>query len=395
VVESIPMRRAQVLSWCLYDFAGSSYSAVIAAVLFPVYYTTQVVGAQAVGELWWGRAVSLSMLVVALSSPFMGALADTRGLRKHFLVLYTLVCVAAVASLVLLGPGDVLLGFFLIVVANIGMEGGFVFYNSFLPLIAPRGHLGRVSSWGYALGYLGSVLSLLLALALMQRGLYRPVWPLVGLFFLVFSLPAFFLLPSAGGRAEAPVLETLKALWQDPKSRRFLLAFFFYQDGVNTVIVFSSIFAATVLGFEAQELVALYLLVQLSALTGAMAMARAVDTWGAKKVVLLSLALWCMVSVGAYLVKDKGAFFALATVAGLGLGSVQAASRALFARLIPPGTEAEHFGAYALMGKTSSVLGPWMFGWIVALAGSARPAVLAVGGFFLLGAALLAPLKEP
>ena len=132
------MNKKQVLSWCLFDFANSSYSAVIAAVVFQVYYINVIVGnADHAGDLWWGRAISLSMLLVSLSSPFLGGIADHAGLRKRLLAVYTFICVAAVACFTLLTPGATALGFVLIALANIGMEGGLVFYNSFLPRIAP------------------------------------------------------------------------------------------------------------------------------------------------------------------------------------------------------------------------------------------------------------------
>ena len=140
------INRKQVFSWCLFDFANSSYSAVIAAVVFQVYYINKIVGNGAgQGDLWWGRAISASMLLVSISSPFVGGLADHAGLRKRLLGVYTATCVAAVAGFTLLDPGAYFLGFVLILLANVGMEGGMVFYNSFLPQIAPSQFQGRVS----------------------------------------------------------------------------------------------------------------------------------------------------------------------------------------------------------------------------------------------------------
>lgn len=159
----------KIFSWCLFDFANSSYSAVIAAVIFPVYYTTVVVGNDAnLGDLWWGRAISVSMAFVALSSPFLGGISDYARAKKKFLVAYTLLCVLATAFLALVDRGMVMAGFVLLVLANVGMEGGIVFYNSFLNDIADNEHQGRVSAWGYATGYLGSIISLAVALVLVK-----------------------------------------------------------------------------------------------------------------------------------------------------------------------------------------------------------------------------------
>ena len=197
------MDKKQVISWCLFDFANSSYSAVIAAVIFPVYYTGVIVGNNAgEGDLWWGWAISLSMLFIALSSPFLGGIADYSGLRKRLLAFYTALCVVALSGFSLLTPGAVITGFILIVFANIGMEGGLVFYNSFLPRIAPVEYHGRVSSWGFGVGYAGSIASLLIALPLIQSGHYGLTWIAVAVFFTIFSLPAVLFLP---GDARADV----------------------------------------------------------------------------------------------------------------------------------------------------------------------------------------------
>jgi len=399
-------KKREIASWCLYDFANSSYSAVIMAVVFPVYYANVVVGNEAGrGDLWWGRAVSLSMLLVAASSPFIGGIADRSGLRKKFLIAYTLLCVTAVALFSTLGKGSVVEGFFLVLLANIAMEGGLVFYNSFLPDIAERDRQGRVSAWGFAMGYAGSILSLFIALPLVKRGEFDTVWLSVAMFFLFFSLPALFFLPrdvrgqrflASAGEGIKDGFASIKRVWlRDPSIRRFLIAFFLYEDGVNTIIVFSSIFAATSFGFRSEELVALYLLVQFTALVGALLLAKQIDLRGPKKVITGSLLVWLSVTIAAYFAQEKSAFWVIATLAGTGLGTVQAASRALYARFIPHGKESEYFGIYSMMGKTSAVLGPFLFGTLSAATGSQRPAVLAVGGFFLLGLLVLLPLREP
>ncbi len=398
------MNRRQIASWCLFDFANSSYSAVIAAVVFPVYYTTTIVGnAAGAGDLWWGRAISLSMLTIAVTSPFFGGIADYAGSQKKFLAFYTAVCVSAVACLSLLAPGDVVSGFFLILCANIGMEGGLVFYNSFLPRIAPPDHQGRVSSWGFGVGYAGSVLSLLIALPLVRSGRFGLTWLATAAFFAVFSLPAFLTLPqdaSAGTPALAAGMHgirrawrTVRMLWGQGEPRKFLLAYLLYEDGVNTVIVFSSIFAATTLGFGTVELIGLYLVVQVTALAGAFLLARPTDYWGPKKVVLLSLLLWTIIAVTAYFVRTKMQFWVVACTAGLGLGSVQAGTRAFYAQFVPPGGEAEYFGVYSLVGKSSAILGPLVFGALSSTFGSQRPAILSIAAFFLIGLVLLTRVR--
>ncbi len=383
------------MSWCLFDFANSSYSAVIASVVFPVYYANYIIGNDSgLGDLWWGRAISLSMLTVALISPVLGGIADYMGSRKRFLVLFTVMCVSAVGMFSLLDKGMAIQGFIIAVVANIGLEAGIVFYNSFYPIIVPREYQGRVSSWGFAIGYAGSMISLLIALPLVGRGHYGATWLMVSAFFFLFSLPAFINLPADSRKAgfgDAArdgmryTWSTLKMIFRDPEARKFLLAYLLYADGVSTVIVFSSLFAATTLGFQPTELIGMYLLVQGTALAGAMAMARPVDYWGPRKVVSLSLALWTIVCVTAYYVTVKWHFWLIALAAGLGLGTVQAASRALYAQLIPAGHESEYFGVYSLAGKSSAVIGPLVFGYVSSTMGSQRPAIVSVAAFFVAG----------
>ena len=396
--------RRQIISWCLFDFANSSYSAVIAAVIFPVFFVSSIVGnASGQGDVWWGRAISLSMAFVALSSPLLGGIADYSGRRKRLLFLYTATSVIAVSLFSLLRTGMVLEGFILVLIANIGMEGGLVFYNSFLPEIADREYQGRVSAWGFGVGYAGSILSLLFALPLVKAGRFAETWIMVAFFFAFFSLPAFILLPKdkktglsvvgSAAKGWTYFLSVMREIFGRRELRKFMLSYLVYEDGVNTVIVFSGIFAATTLGFTTRELIGLYLIVQITAFVGAFVMARPIDVWGPKKVVTLSLMLWSTVAVAAYFIEVKTEFLVLASVAGLGLGTVQAASRAFFTQFIPPGRESEYFGTYSLVGKSSAVLGPLVFGYISSTFGSQRPAILAVSLFFVGGFFLLRTVK--
>lgn len=398
------MNRKQALSWCLFDFANSSYSAVISAVVFQVYYINRVVGNEGGrGDLWWGAAISASMLAVSLSSPFIGGIADHAGLRKRLLGVYTYACVLAVAAFSFLTPGAALAGFFLIVLANIGMEGGLVFYNSFLPQIARPDRQGRLSGWGFGVGYAGSILSLLIALPLAKAGRFDAIWLMVALFFALFSLPAFLFLPAdrptgmtaleAGAAGTRKAWNTLKEIWSRREPRKFLLAYLIYEDGVNTVIVFSSSLAATTFAFGQTELIGLYLAVQVTALVGAFLLSKPTDTWGPKNVVTLSLLLWSGVALSAYFVTAKSAFWAVACTAGLGLGTVQAGTRAFFTQFIPAGKEAEYFGTYALVGKSSAIMGPLVFGQVSALLGSQRPAILSIAAFFVIGLVLLTRVR--
>lgn len=398
------VNKKHVISWCLFDFANSSYSAVIGAVIFPVYYINLIVGNEAgLGDLWWGRAISTSMLLVSLSSPFVGGIADYAGVRKLLLGIYTTICIGAIVGFCFLSPGAIFTGFILIVIANVGMEGGMVLYNSFLPQIAPIDYQGRISGWGFSVGYVGSILSLLIALPLVKAGRFELIWLTVAAFFTIFSLPVFIFLPKdvrldvtasqAGLMGVKKAWETIKEIWERKEPRKFLISYMIYEDGVNTVIVFSGSLAVTTFGFREMELIALFIVVQATAFLGALMLSKPTDTWGPKGVVSLSLLFWSLICISAFLIRAKSQFWILACVAGLGLGSVQAASRAFFTQFVPRNKEAEYFGVYSLIGKTSAIIGPIVFGYMSAAFGSQRPAILSVAVFFVFGLILLSRVK--
>ncbi|MBI3695053.1 MAG: MFS transporter [Acidobacteria bacterium] len=344
------------------------------------------------------------MLFVALSSPPLGGIAGAGGYRKRIWIAYTWLAILCVMAFVFLKPGMILTGFALATVANIGVEGAVVFYNAYLPEIAPAGMQGRVSGWGFAVGYAGSIVALLAALPFTRPFRANLIWMVVAAQFALFSLPAFLILPGATGsslgwrEAARKGLDTsmhlLVRLWRRPNARRFLLAYLLYEDGTNTVILFASVFAVTTLGFGASDLVLLLMVTQFSALAGSALMARPTDTKGPKFVVVVSLLLWCLVVTAAFFAQTKAQFWVVASVAGLGLGSVQAASRALYARFIPRGEEDQYFGVYAMVGKSAAVIGPILFGEISRAFGSQRPAILSIALLFLGGLAIIARVEE-
>ena len=266
----------------------------------------------------------------------------------------------------------VLWGFALSVVATIGFEGAMVFYNAYLPEIAPRDHQGRVSAWGFAVGYAGSLLGLVMALPLVRRENFAVAFAFCGLGFLLFALPAFVYLPRdqtarlgaaaamSGGVRES--WRTFRDILRRPELRRFLLAYLLYEDGVNTVVYFSSIFAAKTLGFAMTDLILLYVAVQVSAIAGSLAWARPTDRLGPKFVVQVMLVQWALLVTANYFVQTRTQFFLIGIVAGTGIGAIQAASRTFMATLVPHGREGEFFGFYNLCGKSAAVLGPLVFG---------------------------------
>lgn len=400
------MDRKQVGGWALFDFANSVYPAVIQTAVFSVFYTSFIVGNETgQGTGWWGAAGSTSVFLVAISAPFLGAVADRGGVRKRFMLFFTAMCVVGVSLFTLLEPGMALAGFLLYIVANFGFESSLVFYNAYLPTIAPKEKQGWVSGLGFGVGYLGSILGLVMALAFVPDRMDL-VWLSTAAFFALFSIPTFLVLP-ADRRSSVGVVEAARwglgnfrtivnEVLAQKELRRFLLAFFFYIDGILTVIVMAGPFAEAEFGFTPRQAITLFLVVQFSALAGAFILARPTDRLGPKKVLTGTITLWICLAAAVFLVKSQAVFFALAVVAGFGLGATQAASRALMASLVPDGKEAEMFGFYAFCGKSSSIMGPAIFGVIaVSTGGNQRLSVAALGVLMLIGVLLLQRVNDP
>ncbi|RNA65819.1 MFS transporter [Prosthecochloris sp. ZM_2] len=369
---------------------------------FPLYFKNIVCEGRPEGDALWGGSVSLSMLIVALISPFLGAAADFSGRRKRFLLVFTALAVLCSALLGLTGPGMAYSAAALFVLANIGFEGGQVFYDAYLPDIASRRSIGRVSGYGYAMGYLGALSILLLLFPLLSGGVVptnsdniRLGFVLVALFFAVFAAPLFLVLRDENRiplavkdfrRSFSEVRYTVMHIMKYPDLARFLLAFFFYNDAILTVIAFSSIYAQNTLGFTTAELVGFFMIVQTTAIAGSVIFGILTDRIGPKRTIVLTLCLWCVVVIMAILSTEKSVFFATGLLAGVSMGSSQSASRAMMARLTPPKHVTEFFGFYdGTFGKASAIIGPVFFGMISSGAGGQRIALASLLLFFGLG----------
>ena len=399
-----PSARRTIVAWTLYDFANSAFAAIVLSTVYPAYYAGVVVGnADGRGDLWWGAAVSTAMVVGALTSPALGGIADHAGARKRFFVGFSVVCIVATALMATVGPGAVRWGWLLAVIGIVTFEAAIVYYNAYLPLIAAPEKLGRVSAAGFAVGYAGSLVAFAVAYPFAAAHAYWGCFVSSAILFAVTALPSFVVLPpdtthavplgEAARRGIGQVRDTLGEILRSGdrrQMRRFLGAYLLYEDGVNTVITFAGVFAAKTLGFSFTEIIVLFMVVQLAALTGSAAWAAPTDRRGPRFVVRATLVQWALVTVAAYFVQQKWHFWLVALLAGTGLGAIQAASRTFMATLIPRGREAEFFGFYAFVGKTGAVFGPLVFGgvsWL--LAGNQRAAIVAVGAFFVIGLMLL------
>ncbi|NTU53371.1 MAG: MFS transporter [Chlorobiaceae bacterium] len=418
--SAVTSQKAKIVSWLLFDFANTSFSVMMVTFAFPLYFKNIICMGDPGGDALWGFCISISMLIVALISPVLGAQADYSGRRKRFLFAFTLMSVIATAMLSFSGPGMVLSAALFFILANIGFEGGLVFYDAWLPEITSRRSIGRVSGYGFAMGYLGALTILLLLLPLLSKGIVlsnitnlKISFGVVALFFALFSAPLFLILRdtkgavsdslSAKGRRGVSsslfhsikeVGHTIRHIMSYPDLARFLLAYFFYNDAILTIIAFSSIYAQNTLGFTTRELITFFMTVQTTAILGSVVFGFVTDRIGPKRTIVLTLFIWFIVIVMAIFSLSKPAFMATGLLAGMSMGSSQAASRSLMARLTPKEHITEFFGFYdGSFGKASAVLGPLFFGLVSSGAGSQKVALASLLIFFGIGLLILTGVR--
>jgi UMF1 family MFS transporter len=405
-------RKREIWAWCWYDFANSAFTTVIVTVAYSVYFA-QVVARGRDAEAWWGWGYGISMLLIGIASPVLGAMADFSGTKKKYLAIFTVLSVAATALLAFVAEGDVWAGIVLFAVANIGFNGGLTFYNAFLKDLSRSENMGRISGYGFALGYIGGLASLILVYPMIRGGfdpdnltLFRLSFPVTAVFFLVFSIPALIYLRedrgTVAGIGTADYIRTgFERVWRTFHEIRkfrelfkFFVAYLIYIDGVNTVIVFSAIFAAGVLGFTPQELVIYFIVMQVTSAAGAYAFGHVTDRIGAKPTIIVTLLMWIALIVWAFFVGSKAEFYALGLIAGVALGSNQSASRTLLGLFAPRSKVTEFFGFFALTGKFAATVGPPVYGVIASSTGNQRWAVLSIGAFYLVGLLVLTSVRQ-
>ncbi|HEY6172691.1 MAG TPA: MFS transporter [Candidatus Kapabacteria bacterium] len=395
----------KIPSWTLFDFANSSFAMIMVTFVFPIYFGNFIV-TDGHGDLYWGLAMSGSMLLVALLAPALGAIADATSSKKKFLFVFTLIAVACTAGTYFLVPGMVLAGILLFVFANAGFEGGIVFYDAFLPEITTPDKYGRISGYGFAVGYFGSLAAIVVNMGLLESEQYKETFLVTAVMFAVFAIPLFLFVPEAKRQASSDpiftlvkngfkqVRKTVTNIRQYPNVWIFLIAFFLYNDAILTVIGFSGRYAKNTLGFTTADLIMLLMMVQVVAVIGSLLFGWYADKRGAKRTIMITLCIWLLVILGAFFSEDKTSFFIVAGVVGLALGSSQSASRSMMAHLTPKEHTTEFFGFYdGFCGKASAVIGPLTFG-ILSDGFGQRPAIVSLGVFFLAGLWLVRKVKE-
>ena len=404
--------KGKIFAWTLFDFADRAFSVIIVTVVFSKYFSNYVAG----GRSWlWGLAVSTSMIFAAILSPPMGAIADASRNRKCFLLVLTLISIVCTALMFFVQKGDILLGIILFVFANIGFEAGLVFYDAYLPDITDKKNFGRVSGYGFAMGYVGACIVLLIVMLMLPASsspeyyLYiRLSFVVAAVFFLVFSLPIFLFLKEPQREIVVKTglirngikdsFRTLKDIFihhKYPSMARFLFAFFLYNDAIITIIAFASIFAANTLKMTDAQVVYFFVIVQSTAFAGSVIFGIISDHIGPKKTITITLIIWIVVVAGAFLVQNIIQFYIVGLAAGISIGSSQSCSRSLMALITPKEREAEFFGFFdGLFGKSSAIVGPLFYGIIADLFND-RIAALALSLFFIAGLIIIQKVKVP
>ncbi|MCC6474355.1 MAG: MFS transporter [Burkholderiales bacterium] len=401
----------------MYDFANSGYTTVVITAIFNAYFVAVVAGNAPWATFAWTAALALSYAAIVLSAPLAGALADIHAAKKRLLAATTLGCVAATAALAAVGPGELALAVALIAVSNYFFGMGENLIAAFLPELARGEALGRVSGWGWSLGYLGGLSALGLCLGYVSwaqsqgqgAAEFVPVTVLItAALFALASLPTFLwlreralprLLEARAGAvraAYARVAHTLRHARRYRDLRRFLTCLVFYQAGIQTVIARAAIYAQQALGFQTAETIQLVLLVNVTAALGAFVFGEVQDRIGHVRTLAITLAGWILMVVIAWAAQGPAAFWVAANIAGLCLGASQSAARALVGYLSPQARRAEFFGLWGFAVKLSSILGPLTYGAVTWISGGDhRLAILATGAFFVVGLAILAGVDVP
>lgn len=413
-------QRLGLASWALYDWANSPFTTLIVTFVFPAYFGAAIAGDEARGQSLWGVAMGLSGAVLAVGAPVLGAVADSVGRRKPWVVGFSLLCAAGSLMLWFATPSAeaVVWALAWVVVANIGFEFANVFYNAMLPGIAPPQRLGRLSGWGWALGYFGGLSALALALVgfvqaetpwfgLSKDGAehVRVIGPLVGVWLLAFGWPLFAFTREGGRASGVPAGDVLASLRRIGRTlrelagggavARFLVAHMLYADGLATVFAFGGIYAAGVFGMTLQEVITFGIVLNVTAGLGAFAFGWVDDGLGSRNTVVAALAGLLVTGAGVLLAEEKTAFWIWGAALGVFVGPAQAASRSLMARLAPPERDAEFFGLMALSGKATAFMGPLLVAWATAASGSQRVGLSMVMIFFGAGLALMLTVPEP
>ncbi|MFK8050077.1 MAG: MFS transporter [Halioglobus sp.] len=411
----------EVIAWAFYDFANSGYTTVVLTAIYGTYFVAVVAGpdtgmASGTATFMWTLAIAIANFCVLVSAPIIGAIADFRASKKKFLWWTTAACVSGTALMAAAGPGDVALGMILLIIATIAFSAGENLIAAFLPEIASPGNMGRISGYGWSLGYFGGLLTLGTCLFYINwasgRGQepsdYVPVTLIItaGIFALS-AAPTFIYLRERAVPRERPtgvsywrlgldeVGKTLRNARHFKDLFRFIVCLTAYQSGVATVIVIAAIYAQAVMGFDSQQLIILIMVVNLTASIGAFVFGMAQDRYGSAPTLAAGLLVWLAAIGVTYFAESPSDVWLAGNLMGLAMGATQAGGRALIGQLTPVERSAEFFGLWGFASRAAAIIGPLSYGVISYFSnGDHRMAMLSTAAFFLVGLVLLFTVDE-
>jgi len=413
-------------AWCSYDWANSVYNLIVTTAIFPIYYnsaTKAAFGGEVVSffgfsidsSVLYSYAISFSFLIAVILYPILSGVADYRGSKKAFMRFFTYLGSLACIGLYFFEGSNIEYGIILAIIASLGYASSVVFYNAFLPEIASEDQMDSVSAKGFSMGYIGSVLLLIVSLVLVSipetfgfdgaGSATKFVFLLVGIWWFGFAHISFSVLEDnrTHGKITGEVLRSgfnelikvFSSLKENINSIRFLYAFFFYSMGVQTVMLLAPLFAAEEIGMESNEMIIVILIIQLVAVGGAYLFAFISNKKGNKLSISIAIVIWFTICILAYFIADKTVFYGLAGLLGLVMGGIQSISRSTYSKLIPEDTKdtASYFSFYDVTEKFAIVLGTMGFGYILQLTGTMRNSMLFMGLFFVIGLIILSRAK--
>jgi UMF1 family MFS transporter len=406
-----PLISKKVFAWALYDWANSSFATTVMVVFFPLFFKQYLTPGQdaSVSTAWLAYANGASSFVLAIMAPWLGALADRGNAHMRFLMAFTAIGVIPTVMLAFVGPGEWVHAAVLFAVASLGFWGGLIFYDSMLVKVAPPRRIDSVSGFGYALGYLGGALLLTVNVLMFAKpamfGLASPEAAIrasfitVAVWWTLFAIPIFRAFPKAQARAPVGVVRALREGFEEllrtfkevRKYRAvilFLLAYWMYIDGVNTIMKMAVDYGLA-LGFPADSLISGILMIQFIGFPATLLFGALGDRISPLVGIFVGIAVYCAVTFYAVFMTDVSEFYLMAAAIGCVQGATQAMSRSYYGRLIPPDRAGEFFGFYNMMGKFAAVLGPLLMGTTALLTGNSRMAILSVALLFVGGAIVL------
>jgi len=409
-----------IIAWCIYDWANSAFSTLILTFIFATYFTEKIAANKIMGTSQWADAVAVSGLIIALSSPILGAIADHEGRRKPWIAFFAAIAIISASLLWFSKPSldYVVWTLSWVALSIIGMEVSVVFYNAMLRDLAPKNYIGRFSGWGWGAGYFGGLACLVIALFVFVHGntdwlglnrqafeQIRITGPFAAVWYFIFAIPLFIWTPdrpstrigykNALFKGVNQLLGTLRNLPQHKEILKFLIARMIYTDGLNTVFAFGGIYAAGTFNMSFTEVVQFGISLNVAAGIGAIGFAWLDDYVGPKPTILITLLIMFLSGTGMLVVHTKLAFWILGMVLSICVGPIQAASRSFMARVAPAELITEMFGLYAFSGKATAFIGPWLVGAFTLWFGSQRIGMSTVMIFLLLGGTLLCFVRAP